>query len=61
MANEDLEVDVQNKINIEEIGSYLQNLDPEKREIIFLRTWEGLSYKEISEIIGKNENNCKKT
>jgi RNA polymerase sigma-70 factor, ECF subfamily len=56
---EDLEIDLENKFNLQEIGKYLKTLEAEKREIIFLRVWEGLSYKEIAEIIGKSENNCK--
>lgn len=58
-TDENLEVDVQNKINLQEVGQYLKNLDSEKREIVFLKIWEGLSYKEIAEIIGKKEDNCK--
>jgi len=56
---ENIEIDTQNKINLKEIKKYLKNLDVEKREIVFLRVWEGLNYKEIAEIIGKEENNCK--
>ncbi|MGB2111176.1 MAG: RNA polymerase sigma factor [Patescibacteria group bacterium] len=39
---------------------FLNTLKPEQKEIIILRIWEDLSYKEISEITGKSEDNCKK-
>lgn len=58
-GNESVDIDTQNKITLQEIGKYLGKLDSEKREIVFLRVWEGLSYKEIAQIIGKEENNCK--
>ncbi|MDB4978470.1 MAG: polymerase, sigma-24 subunit, subfamily protein [Candidatus Peribacteria bacterium] len=37
----------------------LQKLEPEKRDIVMLRMWDGLSYKEIAVITGKTETNCK--
>ena len=39
----------------------LRNLDRNKREIIILRMWQNLSYKEIAEITGKSEASCKMT
>jgi len=32
----------------------------EHRDVIFMRVWEGLSYREISEITGMSLVNCKK-
>ncbi len=37
----------------------LEKLKPEQREVVILRVWHELSYKEISQIIKKNENNAK--
>ncbi len=37
----------------------LATLRPEQKEIVMLRIWEGLSYKEIAEITGKTEGNAK--
>ncbi|MDD3284733.1 MAG: sigma-70 family RNA polymerase sigma factor [Patescibacteria group bacterium] len=59
--DENIDIDVENRIQLEKLREYLKKIDKEKREIIILRVWEGLSYKEISEIIGKTEDNCKMT
>jgi RNA polymerase sigma-70 factor (ECF subfamily) len=37
----------------------MENLTPIQREIVMLRLWEGLSYKEIAEVVGKSEGNAK--
>lgn len=37
----------------------LQTLTPDQRNIVLLRMWEGLSYKEIADLTGKTENNAK--
>jgi DNA-directed RNA polymerase specialized sigma24 family protein len=34
-------------------------LPPEQRDLVMMRVWDELSYKEISEITGQNENNLK--
>lgn len=58
-SSDDLESDQDIKNKLEEVKAYLEKLKPEQREIIMMRVWEGLSYKEIAEIIGKSEDNCK--
>ena len=55
----DLDKDLDTKQKIAEIEKYLQTLKAEQRDIIIMRVWQGLSYQEISEIIGKSEANCK--
>lgn len=42
-----------------EIHEALKTLPKDKREVILLRLWDGLSYKEISELTGKSEASCK--
>ncbi|MSR87098.1 RNA polymerase sigma factor [Candidatus Peribacteria bacterium] len=37
----------------------LASLKPLQREVVMLRVWEGLPYKEIARITGKSEGNCK--
>jgi RNA polymerase sigma-70 factor (ECF subfamily) len=37
----------------------LKNLDAQQREIVIMRTWDDLSYREIAQITGKTEGNCK--
>jgi RNA polymerase sigma factor (sigma-70 family) len=39
---------------------FLQTIKKDQREVMMLRIWEDLSYKEISEITGKSADNCKK-
>jgi len=51
--------DMDNKEKLEQVSEYLKELKPEQREIVIMRVWDGLSYKEISEIIDKTEANCK--
>lgn len=54
-----IELDIANKHLLEEIEDELQKFTPEQREIIVLRVWQGMSYAEIAQIVGKTENNCK--
>lgn len=51
--------DVDVSMKLEEVEKYLGKLKPEQREIVILRVWEGYSYKEIAEIVGKNEVSCR--
>lgn len=60
-AQEDLELDTDNKHKILAVKEYLQELKKEQREIVIMRVWEGLSYQEIAEIIGKSEGSVKMT
>lgn len=52
--------DVDNKDKLQEVMNFLDTLKPEQKEILILRIWEDLSYKEIAEITWKSEDNCKK-
>lgn len=40
---------------------YLQRLEPEKKDVVYLRIFGELSFKEIGEIIGKSENYARVT
>ncbi|MFA6605083.1 MAG: RNA polymerase sigma factor [Patescibacteria group bacterium] len=51
--------DLDRAAQISEIKDKLNRLSDTQREIIVLRVWQQLSYKEISEIVGKSEANCK--
>lgn len=55
----DIENDMDRQVQLEEIKSKLEKLSETQREIIIMRVWDELSYKEISQIIGKSESNCK--
>ena len=56
---EDIEIDTSNRQILEKVKKYLKNFTKEQREIVILRIWEDLSYKEIAEIMDKSEDSCK--
>lgn len=41
------------------VSKYLEKLSPKQREIVTLRVWEELSYKEIADIVGGTEASVK--
>lgn len=47
------------KEQIVKAEEYLKKLKPEQRDIITMRLWDELSYKEIAEVTGKSEASCK--
>ena len=60
LANdEDMVRDVDAKMKIETIKEYMEKLKPQERDIIILRVWDQLSYKEISEVLNKSEASIK--
>lgn len=58
-SDEEIEVDVDNQLQLEEILQLLKDLKPQQRELIIMRIWQQLSYKEIAEITGLSEAACK--
>lgn len=42
-----------------QVDEMLKTLDQDKRDLLIMRIWDGLSYQEIAEITGKSESNCK--
>ena len=57
----DVAYDIDVKEKLGQVEGYLRKLKMEHREIVIMRIWDNLSYKEISEIIGKSEASCKMT
>lgn len=51
--------DLDNKDSLKHVVEYLQWFSSREQEIVFLRVWDDLSYKEISEILGESVDNCK--
>ena len=51
--------DLDNQAQLSEVRQYLKKFSPQQREIVILRLWQQLSYKEIAEITGLTEANCK--
>lgn len=57
--NTKIEKDLDVKADLDKVKLYMNKLDSGQREIIMLRIWEEMSYKEISQITGKSEENCR--
>lgn len=55
----DFAKDFDNKEKLKEVQVFLSELKPIEREVVILRAWDDLSYREIGEITGKTEANCK--
>jgi len=58
-SNENIEMDTDHKIKIEQVKEYLKNLTTEQRDIVIMRIWQQMSYKEIANVLGKSDNSCK--
>jgi RNA polymerase sigma-70 factor (ECF subfamily) len=55
----DFTVDIDAKHQLKEVQTHLAKFKPAHREIMMLRLWQELSYREIAEIAGTSEANCK--
>ncbi len=47
------------RIGLERVRKYIDNLPGDQRDIVMMRVWDELSYKEIAEVMGKKEGACK--
>lgn len=56
----DFAQDVDNKDKLKEVMDFFETLKPKHKEILIMRLWDDLSFKEISEITGESLDNCKK-
>jgi len=56
---EDFTLDLHNRMIWDQVKPALDNLPPDKRNILILRIWENLSFREIAEVTGKTEGACK--
>jgi RNA polymerase sigma-70 factor, ECF subfamily len=54
-----IESELDSKLAIEQVCAYLTNLNDEQRDLVLMRVWDDMSYKEISEIVGKSESAIK--
>jgi len=52
-----LDIDVKNKL--QEVKKYLSRLSSEQRDLIVMRVWQDMSYREIATVLGKTEAGCK--
>ena len=58
-GTDNIERSVGSKLEIEKVEKYLRTLEPSQREIIVMRVWDDLSYREIAAVLGKTEGACK--
>lgn len=58
--NEDYSWKIDNDNKIQEILDYLEDLPKNQKDVIIMRFWDDLPYKEISEITWLSLDNCKK-
>lgn len=47
------------KVDLAQMQKYMQLLSSDQRDVIVLRLWEDMSFKEIAEILEKSEASCK--
>lgn len=57
---DDFAKQIDNKDKLSKVTKYLCQLKPIEREIVTLRIWDDLSYKQIAWLVEKTEDNCKK-
>ncbi len=55
----DIEGGIDSAIEFKRVQKYLAKLKSEERDIIKMRVWQEMSYKEIAEALGKSESSCK--
>lgn len=60
-ADENPFLDASSSLDARHVHDALNTLPKDKRDLIIMRLWEGLSYKEIADRIGKSEDSCKMT
>lgn len=58
-GHHDVERETEAKHTLGQVRDALEKLSEAQREIVVMRVWDELSYKEIAEITGKTEGNCK--
>ncbi len=58
-SSDNIERDIDVRQKLEKVEEYLKKIKSSQREIIILRVWQGMSYKEIAEILDKSEASCK--
>ncbi|MBI4054176.1 MAG: RNA polymerase sigma factor [Candidatus Doudnabacteria bacterium] len=58
-GKDNVERDLDVKIELEKVSRLLSELTPEQRDLVIMRVWDGLSYREISHVLGKSEDALK--
>jgi RNA polymerase sigma-70 factor (ECF subfamily) len=58
-ADEQIKKDTDTRIMFEKVKKHMSCLSGSQRDVIMLRLWQDLSYREIAEITGKTESSCR--
>lgn len=58
-SDEDVSRDIDVKDKLSQVDQYLSELKSEQREILIMRVWQGMSHKEIAQVLDKSEASCK--
>jgi RNA polymerase sigma-70 factor, ECF subfamily len=58
-GDRNVEVDAENRLGWEKLKPLLEQLSARERDIILMRVWDEMSYREIGEIVGSSEASCK--
>lgn len=59
-AEQDIQDVESNELRVEALRKILETIDPQKRELLFLKFSTGLNYSEIGELVGMNSDTVKK-
>jgi RNA polymerase sigma-70 factor, ECF subfamily len=60
-SSSNIERDADTRAQLEKVKAYLEELPVQQRDIVIMRVWDGLSHKEIAEVLGISEANSKMT
>jgi RNA polymerase sigma-70 factor (ECF subfamily) len=58
-SNEDIARDADIKMKLESVREHLALLPSRERDVVIMRVWQEMSYKEIAEVLGTSEANSK--
>ena len=58
-SDEDIERDIDTREKLREVEKYLGKLKDKQRDIIIMRVWQEMSYREIADTLDKSEASCK--
>lgn len=58
-ADENPFLDASSSLDARHVRDVLSTLPKDKRDLVIMRLWDGLSYKEIADLTGKSEDSCK--
>jgi RNA polymerase sigma-70 factor (ECF subfamily) len=58
-SSENIEKDTDLKVQLDQVKEYIKDLPQEQQDIVIMRVWDDLPYKDIAQILKKSEASCK--